>query len=911
MADLFNYTRSQSMVTPQSPFVQATPAKSSFSNISKLVEFAQKAQLATLSQQSTDLTAQQKAANIENEAALVDSYLVNDSKQAVMYQDYVASYRDAGADLTKKQAVTNSYLTESEDHYSSLPSVVQAKLITAKQAMNANANNQFLKDELVFKQEDFSNQVSLTVPTIQFQDAETQNETYKQLQAKAEALNISKNDFGNFYTTSRINFALDQLNGDDLSLDANKAYVEMAKLTELHGTLKSISPFSTDVLSKFKDKIQSLKNAVDSGVESTIKDSINNLQKDRFDEYVALGVANKAINKEQATSYAIDYGQQEASSGVVNQRTALEIYNATGGVPFVDSNLGVDPKVQTILKQKVTDSIVSNLYSPNPNLVSLKAQATTNPELYKKEWSSAFNNSMVKLVALASDAKTNPDVLKQAIIDMETKTNAAFGNMSKDDRIKMFMVKGTILSNPTNLAERMRILETAGEFTAFPTSNKDVKALLLQIPLDSHTEANALYSAFVKSGQWQKTEATDVVRKMFVFQNVEDNRGAISPQLIDKLSEAGMTAPNLPSFEKALLSSFDDSEMQQQKKAEVDKALAGTEPTISYINNSIYIKNKDGDTASIVLNPNSLKSLVTNIQETGQQKAARGVTQAGAQIQGIVSEVSKFSNTVYEFGREFFTNDTISLRDKQAVVNMQTEYTKQQEALYNKKQWEFIDKQDNTYAMEAAKLVLNYFKGVSQLGITLSPSAQAKVDNALSQAGRFVGEIVFDTISGDAYGMGNLDVVRRNEQALNTKESLKQPSFKNTATTLQPIIAQIESSNQHIDPATGKLIVNSKTGALGKYQLMPATAKQPGYGVKPLQNNTEQEHARFYTDYMSAMLKTFNGDIDKATAAYNHGVGNVKKAIKAKGNNWLSVMPDETKKYVKQVRQGLLNSSSQ
>jgi hypothetical protein len=79
----------------------------------------------------------------------------------------------------------------------------------------------------------------------------------------------------------------------------------------------------------------------------------------------------------------------------------------------------------------------------------------------------------------------------------------------------------------------------------------------------------------------------------------------------------------------------------------------------------------------------------------------------------------------------------------------------------------------------------------------------------------------------------------------------------------------------------------SNKGAIGVMQLMPATAKE--LNVDP--NNLDQ-NVRGGVRYWAQQLKTFNGDVKLATAAYNAGAGNVRKA----GNK----VPNfaETQKYV-------------
>lgn len=113
-----------------------------------------------------------------------------------------------------------------------------------------------------------------------------------------------------------------------------------------------------------------------------------------------------------------------------------------------------------------------------------------------------------------------------------------------------------------------------------------------------------------------------------------------------------------------------------------------------------------------------------------------------------------------------------------------------------------------------------------------------------------------------------------------------------------------ETRTQHTD-AKGNLITSGK-GALGISQVMPKTGGNPGYGVVPLQDNSEQEYRRFGRDYLKAMVKGFDGDYEKAVAAYNAGALSVKRAvIKAEKENgiWKDYLPkrEETLPYIKKV----------
>lgn len=89
---------------------------------------------------------------------------------------------------------------------------------------------------------------------------------------------------------------------------------------------------------------------------------------------------------------------------------------------------------------------------------------------------------------------------------------------------------------------------------------------------------------------------------------------------------------------------------------------------------------------------------------------------------------------------------------------------------------------------------------------------------------------------------------------------------------------------------------NSKSGASGMFQFMPATAK--GYGIDPY-NVTQASDAA--GKMLSGLIAKYDGDVSKALAGYNWGGGNVDKAVKKYGSNWLIHAPKETQNYIKKI----------
>ena len=108
---------------------------------------------------------------------------------------------------------------------------------------------------------------------------------------------------------------------------------------------------------------------------------------------------------------------------------------------------------------------------------------------------------------------------------------------------------------------------------------------------------------------------------------------------------------------------------------------------------------------------------------------------------------------------------------------------------------------------------------------------------------------------------------------------------------------QVESGNRDFD-AQGNPITSPK-GAMFASQVMPATAANPGYGIRPAQSQTPEEYNRVGQEYYQAMLKKFGGDTQKAMAAYNAGPGAVDKNIAAnQGQMNVAQLPKETQGYL-------------
>lgn len=107
---------------------------------------------------------------------------------------------------------------------------------------------------------------------------------------------------------------------------------------------------------------------------------------------------------------------------------------------------------------------------------------------------------------------------------------------------------------------------------------------------------------------------------------------------------------------------------------------------------------------------------------------------------------------------------------------------------------------------------------------------------------------------------------------------------------LQQAVQEQESQN---DPNAV-----SKAGAVGLMGTMPATLRNPGYGVQPAKDDSDAERQRVGRDYLSAMGKKY-GDKNLSLMAYNAGPGKIDAWIASGGDP--KDLPTETRDYPQQV----------
>ena len=113
---------------------------------------------------------------------------------------------------------------------------------------------------------------------------------------------------------------------------------------------------------------------------------------------------------------------------------------------------------------------------------------------------------------------------------------------------------------------------------------------------------------------------------------------------------------------------------------------------------------------------------------------------------------------------------------------------------------------------------------------------------------------------------------------------------------LRSVIMGKESGGRRYDK-NGNLLTSSK-GAQGEMQVMPATARDPGFGIKPAKSDDPDELRRVGDEYASVLLRRYK-DPKLAMIAYNMGPGATDKWLAAGADT--RRLPKETQGYISGV----------
>lgn len=97
--------------------------------------------------------------------------------------------------------------------------------------------------------------------------------------------------------------------------------------------------------------------------------------------------------------------------------------------------------------------------------------------------------------------------------------------------------------------------------------------------------------------------------------------------------------------------------------------------------------------------------------------------------------------------------------------------------------------------------------------------------------------------------------------------------------------------------SAGKASARSHVGAVGLFQIMPATARD----LNLMDPYNPEPSAQAAAQYLSTLYKRYRGNLNLTLAAYNWGMGNVDRYMLNDDTRNIDKVPLETRNYVARV----------
>lgn len=188
-------------------------------------------------------------------------------------------------------------------------------------------------------------------------------------------------------------------------------------------------------------------------------------------------------------------------------------------------------------------------------------------------------------------------------------------------------------------------------------------------------------------------------------------------------------------------------------------------------------------------------------------------------------------------------------------------------------------------------------KGMATGGFTLTPD-KIQAITSLLEGGRDkeVRAPEHINIGGRGFADGGMPGLGLDDEGIEDMYSADDALFNS--------LLQQESGDRDIQGPLITAGANAGDRAFGPAQLMPKTAANPGFGIRPYDANAADplaENRRVGRDYLNAMLNRYKGDEEAALIAYNAGPANADKWVAAGRDYGVLPQRGQTEPYARNI----------
>lgn len=629
MADLFGYTPSQSIVSPASPTIQVqvnNSAANSFKALDDLFKAGMQVKTQTIQAESAILNEEMQLKRMEiadAESARVAKEKADKAAQAELelQQNLDARTQIAGAEAMYKQnlaglraddvegrrKLTADYLASIDNIYNEVGPAVQKQIFDFTNGRRTAVQDEYLEFAKKHNINTFKDQMSFVMPQFLGSPAEAQQAMFGSFQDAAIRRGMTAKEFGDDFAElvgSHIVVALDQN-----SIAENLDYKTLGAFEESLRTLKASDPRAIKAIETAQNKIDSIRNEMNSLIKSRVTLAREAGDQVMFREHVQIGLDSGLYTEQAANAEWKKYTKSVFTPAKVAEANAATQYGRTNGRVVLADYVNKDE--QKYLSGMVKEQLQAMFSTGQYDADLLRFHAQNNPNEFKTAFNSNFERiyNIARSAAMQQQNAKTPEEKQAAtvqflqVVDLMDRHSAqSNGIMDTDQLIKSSVIKAVALSGSVvNIADAYNNIEDAGGVALLDDNN--VGKIYDDLPKDMQHEGHRIYSGLVAAGL-DRDLAFEAVTNTYKFEELDNVSFGVSGNVMKLLNNADVGTDSLKMLEKVLLNDGSLAGLPEETFApEVREAIAGvtggTNPTVRLYKGHLYFENEEGSTAMV------------------------------------------------------------------------------------------------------------------------------------------------------------------------------------------------------------------------------------------------------------------------------------------------------------------------
>ena len=596
----FEYKSTSVSAQVASPNIQVAvndSASKAFKSLSDVMTGAAKVASSAMDAKTQTLQKQTKTAVITEMGAARSNYIQKSSQ--------------AGLNSAAQQALAQDYLTKTDTMFSMLDSDAQAQLASFYNDNRNSVVKNYTTQLNKAQKHDFNVNFSETLPAILSQDENLRGATLAAYAADAQRFGIEPNDFAKSMIEQTINHRIAAIpDSRQMVNDRDYTYVaNMEKDLEFFARLdKNLK--GKDYFDKAKGEVDKIRKTIDKQLVGELKQSIERSDLVSFEGLLTEATLHKAISTNEARLYLLEFEDKLADSTKNAQKIAQAHVTAANGLIVLSDE--PDKKIRNAKATIVNARVTEMLKRGNYNYAEAKHHAGRNPEEYGKVYKAVFNSALGNILSIARDPVKDEagkiaqaGQLTDALMRVRELSQFSFGTLDSNALLKMDTMEMLVASNMgQNMPEVLRILDNQGGVELIAKGTKYVDKIFEDLPQDARPTAHRQFSALVAAGIGEE-QAYDLVENQHTYDVIGDQSFEISTFASEELISKGFTQDSLKHFEENLMDSLPAEIMFS-----VQDVINGSDPKMTLMAGSVFFKNAEGDTATVLLYPEHMKQLV-------------------------------------------------------------------------------------------------------------------------------------------------------------------------------------------------------------------------------------------------------------------------------------------------------------